>query len=228
MDYLHERRAIVAAAQEILSSGMVIGTWGNVSVKIKDQPMVLITPSGMDYRTMLTDDIVLVDMEGKTAPDQWKPSTELPLHLAVYKHRHDLQAIVHVHSPYASAFAAARQSIPVILEETAQVIGHEILSAPYASTGSEQLAANVVKALGGGRALLLANHGLLGMGRDIAEALRVCRIAEETARVAILARSLGDVCILPPDEVSSLHHRFQHYGQPANNRSSKSDSGETI
>jgi len=213
MEYLQERQAIVDTAREISLSGMVIGTWGNVSIKIQDQPLILITPSGMDYLTMAPEDIVLVDMAGQTTWGQWKPSTELPLHRAIYEHRPDLGAIVHVHSTYATAFAAARQSIPVILEETAQVIGHDILTVPYELAGSQDLAARAVQTLGMGKALLLANHGLVGMGKNVNEALRVCRIAEETARIALLAKSLGRVYALTPEEVSILHRGFRNYGQ---------------
>jgi L-fuculose-phosphate aldolase len=213
MKYLQERLAVVDTAREISASGMVIGTWGNVSVKIKDQPTMLITPSGMSYQTMAPEDIVLLDLSGNHVEGKWKPSTESTLHREIYLNRPDLGAIVHVHSTYATAFAVARLSIPVIMEETAQVIGHEILTAPYACCGSCQLAAYAVQALGMGKALLLANHGLVGMGGNVGEALRVCRIAEETARVAWLAKSLGQVHSLTPEEVSVLNRAFINYGQ---------------
>lgn len=213
MDYLRERQAIVDTAREISASGMVIGTWGNVSVKIKNQLLMLITPSGMNYQTMAPEDIVLLDLSGNQVEGKWRPSTEFPLHREIYLHRPDLRAIVHVHSTYATAFAVARLSIPVVMEETAQVIGHEIVTAPYACCGSSQLATNAVQALGEGKALLLANHGLVGMGKNVGEALRVCQIAEETARVAWLAKSLGQVHSLSPEEVSILNRSFVNYGQ---------------
>ena len=213
MNYLKERRDLLETAQEISTSGMVIATWGNVSIRIENQPLFLITPSGMSYKTMTIEDLVLVDMLGNMVDGLWKPSVESPLHAEIYQNRSDVVAIVHVHSPYATAFAVAGKTIPVILEETAQVIGHEILTAPYAICGSRELALNAVQTLGAGRAVLLANHGLIGLGKSLSDALKVCHIVEETAKIAVLASSLGQLNILSSAEVSLLNHSFQNYGQ---------------
>lgn len=213
MRFLEQRQMVLDTAREISASGMVIGTWGNVSTRIEAEELVLITPSGMQYQTMGPEDIVLVNIGGQRLEGQWKPSTELPLHLAVYKQRPDINAIVHVHSTYATAFAVARRSIPVIMEETAQVIGHEILTAPYAMAGSKRVAQQAVVTLGTGKAVLLANHGLVGTGENLAEALRVCQIAEETAKETVLALSLGGLYELDPEDVRILHEGFRKYGQ---------------
>jgi len=213
MRYLQERKQVLDTAREISTSQLVIGTWGNVSVKIKDQPLMLITPSGMSYDTMTIEDIVLVDMGINVVEGNWKPSVESPMHAEIYKQRSDVNAIVHVHSTYATAFAVARLSIPVVMEETAQVIGHEILTAPYAMCGSRELAVNTVNSLGSGKAVLLANHGLVGVGKNISNALRVCYVAEETARVAWLAQSLGQTNSLLPEDIAILNRNFNSYGQ---------------
>jgi L-fuculose-phosphate aldolase len=210
---LKERREVLKTAQEISAAKMVIGTWGNVSIKVENQPLMLITPSGMNYGTMSIEDIVLVDEQGNVVEGIWKPSVESPLHAEIYRNRPDVGAIVHVHSTYATVFAVARQSIPVILEETAQIIGHEIQTAPYAICGSHELAAHVVQTLGRGRAVLLANHGLIGVGESASDALKVCYIAEKTARVALLANILGPVHSLSAEETSLLNISFRNYGQ---------------
>lgn len=213
MRYLKERKEVLNTAREISTSRLVVGTWGNVSIRTEDESLMLITPSGMRYDTMLIEDIVLVDMELNIVEGKWQPSVESPAHAAIYRQRPDVKAIVHVHSTYATAFAAAHQSIPVIMEETAQVIGHEIHTAPYALCGSSELAANIIKTLGSGKAVLLANHGLIGVGCKLSDALRVCYIAEETARVACLARSLGQPCALEPEDIAVLNRNFRSYGQ---------------
>ncbi len=213
MRYLQERKDVLEAAHNISTSHLVVGTWGNVSVKIKDQPLMLITPSGMRYDTMTIEDIVLVDMRINVVEGKWKPSTESPTHAEIYQQRSDVKAIVHVHSTYATAFAVAHLSIPVIMEETAQVIGHEIVTAPYAMCGTRELAVNTVNTLGIGKAVLLANHGLVGVGRNISDALRVCYIVEETARVACLAHNLGQSHSLTPEEIAILNRNFDSYGQ---------------
>jgi L-fuculose-phosphate aldolase len=213
MNYLPERKAVLDTAREIYESKLVPGTWGNVSVRIKDMPHMLITPSGMEYNTMSIEDIVLLDLEGKLIEGVWQPSVETPMHAAIYRNREDIGAIVHVHSTHATVFAVAGKSIPVILEETAQVIGHPIPVAPYAPCGSMQLAQRATKSLGSGNAILLANHGLLGVGSDVAEALKVCYTAEKTAMVALYAHSLGGINVLTPEEVTVLHQNFKNYGQ---------------
>ncbi len=213
MRYLEERREVLNSAQEISRAKMVIGTWGNVSIKIKNQPLMLITPSGMNYNTMSIEDIILVDDHGQVVEGKWKPSVESPLHAEIYRNRSDVNAVVHVHSTYATVFAVAGMSIPVILEETAQVIGHEIQTAPYAMCGSGQLAHCAVTTLGAGKAVLLANHGLVGVGTSVAGALKVCCVAEETARVALLANMLGKVNTLSPQQTKLLNIGFQKYGQ---------------
>ncbi len=213
MQYLHERKEVLEYARTISSAHMVIGTWGNVSLRIGDQPLMMITPSGMNYDTMTVEDIVLLDLELNTIEGKWKPSVESPTHAEIYKHRPDVKAVVHVHSTYATAFAVAHAAIPVVMEETAQVIGHEVLTAPYAMCGTRELAVNTVNTLGDGKAVLLANHGLIGVGPNLQEALRICHIAEETAKIACLAQSLGSLHPLTNQEILLLNQGFKSYGQ---------------
>lgn len=214
MLYSDERRLVLEAAREILANRMVIGTWGNVSMRIGGQDLAVITPSGMDYQTLTPHDMVLVNLDGQVIEGKYRPSIETPMHTALYRSRPDAGALVHVHSPYAAAFAVAGQPIPVILEETAQVIGHAIKAAPYAACGSNQLAASVVEAMGEhGKAVLLAMHGLIGLGRNLEDALKVCYIAEKTAMVALLARQLGPLPSLSDEEIEVLRQGFRAYRQ---------------
>lgn len=200
-------------AREISSSGMVTGTWGNVSTRAGEGHMV-ITPSGMDYAAMSIEDMVVVNLDNIVAEGIYRPSIETPLHTAVYKNRPGVKAVVHVHSIYAAAFAAAGRSIPVILEESAQILGGEVPVADYAMCGTMELADSVVKTLGAeGTAVLLANHGLIGVGSDLKNALRVCCIAEKTARVSLYAQILGGYNSLSPADVQILNKKFKGYGQ---------------
>lgn len=211
---LEVRRQVLEAAREIYSSGMVIGTWGNVSARATDLKGFVITPSGMDYESLNPEDMVIVGYDKQVIEGRYRPSSESPLHLAIYLARPDVGAIVHVHSPFATAFAVAGVPIPVILEETAQVIGHEIPVVPYALTGSRKLAEYAVKTLGEtGRAALLSHHGLIGVGASVAQALRVCYVTEQTAQIGIYARMLGPLKGLAEDQVKLLHEGFKRYGQ---------------
>lgn len=213
MRYLKERKEVMDTAKEIFKANLVSGTWGNVSTRISGEPLMIITPSGMNYESLAVEDMVLIDMEGKVREGCWKPSVETKLHAAIYTRRPDVGAVVHVHSLFASVFAVAGQRIPVLIEETAQVIGHEVEVAPYAICGSNELALNTVTTLGEGRAVLLANHGLIGVGKNTADALKVCYIAEKTAMIALYARQLGSINSLPEDDISMLHQNFKNYGQ---------------
>lgn len=211
---LEERNQVLRAARGIASAGLVIGTWGNVSVRASHYPWVVITPSGMEYSSMTVEDMVVVDNNSQVMQGSRLPSVETLLHLEIYRQRSDVGAIVHVHSPYAAAFAVAGRSIPVILEETAQVIGHEVSVAPYARCGTRELAGQAAQCLGNtNKAVLLANHGLVALGDNISNALKVCYIVEKTARVALYAHLLGRVNVLGPDETSILSEEFKSYGQ---------------
>ncbi|MEN6460917.1 MAG: class II aldolase/adducin family protein [Syntrophomonas sp.] len=213
MRYLKERKEVMNTAKEIYDAKLVSGTWGNVSVRIENEPLMVITPSGMAYNTLTVEDMILVDLQGQVAEGNWKPSIETPMHTEIYKNRPDVNAVVHVHSLYCTIFAVARQNIPVVIEETAQVIGDEIEVASYAACGSEELALNTARTLGSHRAVLLANHGLVGVGRNVADALKVCTIAEKTAKIVLYAKQLGSVNSLLPAEIAILHESFKHYGQ---------------
>ncbi|HWQ74893.1 MAG TPA: class II aldolase/adducin family protein [Syntrophomonas sp.] len=214
MQHLKERKMVLNTAQEIYREKMVPGTWGNVSLRVKDEPQFLITPSGMDYETMTIDDIVLLDLDGNIVEGKRVPSTERHLHARIYHERNDVGGIVHVHTIFASAFAVAGKEIPVVLEETAQVIGHAIPLAPHVPCGTEELARQTARTLGAGNAVLLANHGLVGVGPDIKQALSVCRVAEKTAQVCLLASMLGQVNELGAEDINILREHFAAYGQP--------------
>lgn len=192
---------------------MVVGTWGNVSCRI-DKDNFLITPSGMDYNCLEPEDIVLMDYDLNILEGKYKPSVESPLHSKIYQNRADTYAIVHIHSTYASSFAVARKSIPVVLEETAQVIGHPIEVAPYEHCGTDELAEIVVETLGNDKkAVLLANHGLIALGKDLDEAMKVCIICEKTAKTVLLASQLGTVHVLSDKQIKVLNQAFKSYGQ---------------
>jgi L-fuculose-phosphate aldolase len=211
--FLKERKEVMDTAKEIFKANLVSGTWGNVSTRVNGEDLMVVTPSGMNYDSLTVEDMVLIDMQGQVQEGIWKPSMESRLHSRIYTNRPDVGAVVHVHSLFATVFAVAQQNIPVLIEETAQVIGHEIEVAPYAMCGSEELAQNTTERLGQGRAVLLANHGLIGVGRNTAEALKVCYIAEKTAMIALYARQLGSAIPLPEDDIALLHQSFKNYGQ---------------
>lgn len=213
MSFYNLKKQVYETAMEIYTSKLVTGTWGNVSARSENSQLI-ITPSGMDYNTLNPEDMLVVNMAGQVVEGEFKPSIETPMHIEIYKHRPDIKAIVHVHSPYATAFAVAHKPIPVILEETAQVIGHPIQVADYAICGSNELAREVTKCINDNeKAVLLANHGLVAFGKDTEEALKICFIAEKTAMIALHAAQLGGVHSLSKEDTAILNEKFKTYGQ---------------
>ncbi|NLJ56358.1 MAG: class II aldolase/adducin family protein [Firmicutes bacterium] len=207
------KRELVNTAYAAYQKGLFYETWGNMSCKPTENSIV-ITPSGIPYAKLRFFDMVVIESSGKTLQGRLKPSTELPLHLAIYEKRKDIRAIVHTHSIYAAAFAVSRKGIPVALEEQAQIVGGVVEVAAYAPPGSPELAANALEALGDNSAVLLANHGLICTGPDLAAALQRCIVIERNARVILCSKLLGQTFTLSPEEVTNLRSDFLFlYGQ---------------
>ncbi|MDP4126086.1 MAG: class II aldolase/adducin family protein [Bacillota bacterium] len=208
------RQKVVEKGREILATNLTIGTWGNISCKVPGEDNILITPSGMSYDILKPEDIVSLDREGKIISGIRKPSIEVPLHLAIYMARKDIQAIIHTHSAYATAMAAARREIPGAVEDLVQIVGGNVRVNEYALPGTEQLGISAVKALEGRNAVLLANHGMLGAGRDLEEALKVCQVVEKTAQITLLAQLVGGVVELSQEDINGMRNFYlRGYGQ---------------
>lgn len=193
---------VLEAAQQMCQEGFVVGTSGNVSLRFKDpegQEAVAITPSGCHYDTMKTNDIVIVDLEGQRLEGELTPSIETTLHTGIYKVRKKVNAVIHTHPVYGSIIAVAGLEIPGILDDQVAQIGGEIRVAPYAISGSPEMAANVIASLGPRNAVLMANHGAIAVGRNMREAFTMCKLAEKTARIFISALALGKVNLLPAE-----------------------------
>ena len=197
-----QKTEVLKAAQQMCQEGFVVGTSGNVSLRFRDpegQEAVAITPSGCHYDTMKTNDIVIVDLEGQRLEGELTPSIETTLHTGIYKVRKKVNAVMHTHPVYGSIIAVAGLEIPGILDDQVTQIGGEIRVAPYAISGSPEMAANVIASLGPRNAVLMANHGAIAVGRNMREAFNMCKLAEKTARVFISALALGKVNLLPAE-----------------------------
>ncbi|MFC4768981.1 class II aldolase/adducin family protein [Effusibacillus consociatus] len=209
------REQVVEAAKEMYERGLVASVWGNVSARVPDTGLVVVTPSGVDYRIMQAEDLVAVNLEsGEVVEGKLKPTSELQMHLAILRARPDVNGVMHTHSIYASACSAAHKEIPPIVEDLAQVVGGPVSVARYALPGTAELGANAVRALTKKGAVLLANHGVVGVGPDIMEALRVCTIVEKGAQIYAIAKMIGSPVLLSHDDVEYLRETYRdHYGQ---------------
>lgn len=195
----HEtKELLLATAKEMLHKGLVEGTAGNLSARLPDGNVVL-TPSSLDYEVMTLDDLVVCDLGGDVLEGERAPTTEKALHLACLRRYDDIGAVIHSHALYCSMFAVTRQPIPCVVEEFEIYVGGEVPVAEYRLTGSDELAEEVSRHLGDRGAVLMANHGLLTVGRDPRDAMKVAALVERTARIIWGARLLGDLVPLPAD-----------------------------
>ena len=137
---------IMDTCRVMMSTGLVVGTWGNVSRRCSTEDF-LITPSGVPYNELQPGDLVVVNLQTGSCSGSLCPSTETPLHAAIYRRRPDVEAIIHTHSPYAAVFAVNRIELPPLLEEIAQLVGGSVRVAPYAASGSIELAEGAAAAI---------------------------------------------------------------------------------
>ncbi len=209
------KQQMIDTAKEMYDRGLVASVWGNLSARIPNTEWILVTPSGVDYRLMGPEDLVVIDMEtGDIVAGKLKPTSELQMHLAILRARPDINAVMHTHSIFASACSAAHKEIPPLVEDIAQVVGGSVSVARYALPGTPELGANAVKALGKKNAVLLANHGVVGVGDDLMDALRVCTIVEKGAHIYAVTKTIGAPVLLSLDDVEYLRNAYRnHYGQ---------------
>lgn len=183
---------IVQTARKMLELGLVVGSLGNLSARApKDPEKIYIKPSGLPYRRLTAEDIVVIDSEGNVLEGHRKPSSEWRLHAAIYRERPDVCAIVHTHSVEAQAWSFLNEELPARTEELEIFVGGSVPTARYAPSGTQELAKNAVQALQDRKAVLLACHGVVGVGASLEEALLICQLVERQAHLAWLLRLAG-------------------------------------
>ena len=189
---------LVETARDLLRSGLVEGTAGNLSARLGEDQVVM-SPSSLAYETMTEDDLVVTDLEGKVLEGARAPTSEKALHLACLRSHPELGAVIHSHAKYATMFAITRRPIPCVIEEFDIYVGGEVPVADYKLTGSDVLGDEVARHVAERGAVLMANHGLLTVGKDLAGALKVARLVERTAEIVWGAQALGPVVPLPDE-----------------------------
>ena len=204
------RAEIVKACQGLSQLGLARGTAGNVSARARDG--FLISPTGVPYDRLEPEMIVPMRMDGSFT-GALKPSSEWRFHRNILAARADLDAIVHTHSPHATAVAIMDLDIPAIHYAIAAAGGATIRCAPYATFGTQALADNAITALEGRRACLLSHHGAIACGATPARALELAVLVEEMAQLLILSRSLGHALPLDDAEMARVRERYKTYGQ---------------
>ena len=190
------KEELLEVAKGMLNCGLVHGTAGNLAARMPDGNVVL-TPSSLDYRTMTLDDLVVCDLDGNVLEGARNPTSEKMLHLACLKAYDDIHAVIHCHAKFCTMFAITHQAIPCVIEEVEAFVGGDVPVANYKFTGSQDLADEVSKWVGDRAAVLMANHGLLTVGKSPRDALKIANLVEITAEMVWGARALGELVPLP-------------------------------
>ncbi len=199
---------------ELPKNNLVVWTSGNVSARDPESGLVVIKPSGVLFDDLRPEDHVVVDLDGKVVEGDLKPSSDTASHLYIYRHRPDVNGVVHTHSPYATAFAAVNRPIPVYLTAIADEFGGPIPCGGFALIGGEEIGQQVVEHIGTSPAVLLKNHGVFTIGPSARAAVKAAVMVEDVARAVWIALQLGLPDEIPAEDVAKLHDRYMNlYGQ---------------
>jgi ribulose-5-phosphate 4-epimerase/fuculose-1-phosphate aldolase len=210
-NFIAERQEVLDAVLRIAAAGLVAGSSGNVSRRIAtpDGDLFAVTASRVPYYRFGIDDVLVVDAEIDPVVGDGIPSSESLAHMAVYRARPDVGAVIHTHSVYASAFAVAGHPIPCVLDEQVVTLGGAVAVAEYGPSASDELARNAATALGDRAAVLLRHHGVLGVGGDLEEAVAVVELVERVAKIRVLSIQLGAAHELPSTIVGAEHQMYR-------------------
>ncbi len=208
------RKEIWRLHLELPKNGLVAWTSGNVSARDPETGYIVIKPSGLRYEELRPEHMVIVDLNGHRIEGNLKPSSDTASHLYIYRHRPDVNGVVHTHSPYATAFAALGRPIPVYLTAIADEFGGPIPCGGFALIGGEEIGRVVVESIGDSPAVLLKNHGVFTVGPTAEAAVKAAVMVEDVARTVWIALQLGQPDEIPPEDVARLRHRYTtEYGQ---------------
>lgn len=207
-----EREAIVKFGRKLITSNLTTGSGGNLSLYNREERLVAIKPTGIEYFDLEPEDVVVLDPEGRIVEGRLKPSSEVNFHLGLMRGRADVNAVVHTHSVYATTIACLGWELPAV-HYLVGFSGNKVPIAPYATFGTPELADNLLKSIGSYNACLLANHGLVTVGANLATAFAVAEEIELVARIYYQARGIGAPVILSDAQMAAVLEKFKTYGQ---------------
>jgi ribulose-5-phosphate 4-epimerase/fuculose-1-phosphate aldolase len=208
-NYTHYKENVLATSRWLSGHGFfgaLTGTGGNISVRLPaGEDRIVITPSTTSYSDLSPADMCVVNFDLSVVEGALKPSVESSLHIAVYKNRPGVNAVVHTHQIFASVFAVLHEPVPTLFDEVAFAIGEVIDIVPYGLSGSPELAANVTSKLGNGcHCYIMQNHGALALGKNLEAALLHAELMEKVCRIYCHALSTGKSVKPLPTEIVGL------------------------
>lgn len=208
------REELTELHMELPRNNLVAWTSGNVSIRDPESGFVVIKPSGLRYEQLRPEHMVVVDIEGDVVEGTLKPSSDTASHLYIYRHRPDVNGVVHTHSRYATAFASLGRSIPVYLTAQADEFGCPIPCGGFALIGGEEIGQVVIESIGSSPAVLLKNHGVFTVGKSGEAAVKAAVMVEDIAATVWIALQMGQPDEIPAHLVEKLNYRYQNvYGQ---------------
>lgn len=200
--------------RELPRHNLVVWTSGNVSVRDPEMGLIVIKPSGVKFEDLEPEQMVVVDLDGKTIEGDLKASSDTASHLYIYRHMPEVNAVVHTHSNYATAYAALGKSIPTVLTAIADEFGGPIPCGGFCLIGGEEIGKIVVESIGLSPACLLKNHGVFTVGPTGEKALKAAVMVEDVAKTVWIAMQLGQPAEIPEEDIKKLHDRYSNvYGQ---------------
>lgn len=217
MSTVAQTRTLVAELHaELVRNGLAAWTMGNVSARVPGEELIVIKPSGVGYNELTAESMVLVDLDGSVVEGTLAPSSDTATHAYVYRAMESVGGVVHTHSTYATAWAAAGLPIPCVLTGQADEFGGDIPVGPFARIGGEEIGIGIVQTLRSSRspAVLMRSHGVFTIGASARDAVKAAVMCEDVARTVLLARSLGELVRLEEADIDALYDRYQNaYGQ---------------
>jgi L-ribulose-5-phosphate 4-epimerase len=199
---------------ELPRNNLVAWTSGNVSARDPETGLIVIKPSGIPYEELTPANMVVVDLDGKVVEGKYKPSSDSFAHVYVYRHRPDVNGVVHTHSTFATAWAAAGRPIPAVLTAICDEFGGPIPIGGYAKIGGDEIGQEIIRSIGDSPAILMKNHGVFTIGKTPEAAVKAAVMVEDVARTVYYALQLGQPEEIPFEEIARAHRRYlEEYGQ---------------
>lgn len=215
--YDKEKKEVINAGIKLDRYGLIALSGGNVSLKV-DKDRVLVTPSGMIYEELETDDIILMDLSGKVIEGDRKASVDTKALLYIYNNMPEINAVIHTHQPYATALGLVEEEFKCNLTTLANATKGSVNVCPFSSAASEQMGIEAVENLNGKLAVILKNHGVITVGNSLKQALYSCVYLEEAAKTYCIAKSMSDnVAMMTAEQIEQAVKIFDYYGQGKDN-----------
>ncbi|MDR2478040.1 MAG: class II aldolase/adducin family protein [Treponema sp.] len=208
METIEMKRRIQETALKAYTEKLVAGTSGNVSEFDREQGVMVITPTNVDYRIMRPEDVVAMRLDGTVLEGELKPSSEWKLHAELYKGFDHVNAVIHTHSPRATSFAVLHEIVPVILVEMLPFLGGDIPLAEFGMPGTPEVGRNAVKVMANRNSCLLANHGVVAVGKNLSQAYIRAVYVEDAAAIYHYARQIGDPRLVPAEAVAAMKIKY--------------------